>query len=1448
VNLFPLVVVCVFAFAACGGRPDAGRTSAGGILEGAVYVTGPVEGATVTAYELDLKTGAVGSPIAVAEAPTDSEGKFSLALGLYNGALLLEATGVAARFIESATGTETRFEEGTRLRAVWTDWPKRADAPTFYFATETRDTVVVSPFTELAVRYAGARAEFGLSAPYEGALADSLALWRGHWEFEFWRVLPRDLANGEAGPWDETVHAGVLHVGLSGLARRIAQASQLSASAVSALAVTEALGSDLEGDAYADGCGKDHCASAQEHVRLGACAEPDSWEVPPICTLSGATLRAEMFGAVAFFLAQEGNRSGLSFRDVEGLMARICRRTLADPAEASTTAVFRDPLRGHCDTESPVVTVQKLDGGSLEPRAVVAGTIQFQVSVRDAVAMGAIRSVALSARGLTLEETNTSLQVTRSEVDPQTRMADVVFDTTFFGDGPVTLHVQAEDAQGNGSSFELALDIDNAGQGVVQGTVTAGGRVKGAQVVVLDVTGGGVGRELGRGTTDDEGMFRIEVQENPAVTALLLKATKPGDAGATYPDMAAATALELSDDDVLEVVLADWVDGDKRNVHITPWTTIGTAFARGLWDWQTSGERRPGEWRVAVDNAFGFLEAHVNDGGPYIDLRRVAPADLTVAQPTLTAAVRYGLLVAGLGQLALDHGAASSRSAAVMNTMSITRALSEDLSTGDAQQRPYFDGVVASPPGAEGPTTTVQHGDVTDIGDPAAVEDDGMWTRPNLALAIFRFLQENENNRSGIVEQDVIELLDHISEDDDRDLYRNDGIAYDREPPTVGFDDAFTPAADTPFRSPLTIRAVATDQRALDRATPLIWDGDGVRSDGVLWDQGSTRATLLGTVTPDCAKEGEIVLAVRAQDEALNTATATRRLYVDCTPPVAVSRALVGDHELAPEAWTGAASIRLEGTVTDQYGVAQVRYRWPTPSSALQDLPLAEGGAWRLEVPLEAGANVLTIVATDRAGNDMEGAPLSVTYYRDAEAPTVVPAATQAEKAKLIDEASCELKVKPDSVEYDCASGSSREVEDGVKFTKYLLRFLTADAPNLPEWRFDVSDNRSADDQVRLEVRVRRLRVPTMDQVTIIDWTSVPQQPEGSVVDRAFRIHGGLEPRLAETGVYTLEYRATDEFGNTSEPASVAWTQTVESPALYVRTTTPGGFRKSFLVDPDPITPGSQGLAGSESIVGIIHGRGETQRVRIAAWEVANPHAIPVRFSFDRLRVRAVWSIETQFDAGERGELLSGRRQVCPSNQYMAIEGEGCMTPQKAFGTRRSDANNRTGNLWNRETLVVDTRSGNPVPPCEGCSAREYELAPGQHVFVYAYSGVWTWLSFGGYIENWSYMRVGTPDPAWWGQQLHRHEKVVTGRRGAEFRLCENPFCTEHRRLAEIEYFRRVLVTYDPPSPRWYSRLPTTFVANRPAPGTAAEGVPGYTENLSAAEDDIRAPTKHSHF
>lgn len=296
---------------ACGDRPaEPGTVNA--MLDGNVFVTGPVTGVKVSAYELGLDTGAQGRLIAQSM-PTDDQGAYHLDLGNYHGAVLLVAQGVGGAYVEPATGVTAHWDTSTELRAAFAVRTPDRDLRLALDSGE-QATAIITPWSEWAFVYSFARLASKRDQTYAEALTHALERFRDHVELDYWNVVPAVMSTGPVGAWNNGVQAGLLLSALSGLTAELAIESQLSTAGMSSLELVAAVEGDLaDPAAILDGIGRGG------QLKVGTC--------PTLCSLGASTLRADLRDGAAIFLASPANKSGITTTDAAALLARLAART-----------------------------------------------------------------------------------------------------------------------------------------------------------------------------------------------------------------------------------------------------------------------------------------------------------------------------------------------------------------------------------------------------------------------------------------------------------------------------------------------------------------------------------------------------------------------------------------------------------------------------------------------------------------------------------------------------------------------------------------------------------------------------------------------------------------------------------------------------------------------------------------------------------------------------------------------------------------------------------------------------------------------------------------------------------------------------------------------------------------------------------------------------------------
>ena len=110
----PMAVVLLLAVAGCGGGGGGGGSSspAGEATISGTVVKGPVAGASVTAYA--IASGKMGPSIGTAT--TDSQGNFSMSVGMYSGPTMIRVSG--GHFMNEATGADMPMQSGDAMTAM----------------------------------------------------------------------------------------------------------------------------------------------------------------------------------------------------------------------------------------------------------------------------------------------------------------------------------------------------------------------------------------------------------------------------------------------------------------------------------------------------------------------------------------------------------------------------------------------------------------------------------------------------------------------------------------------------------------------------------------------------------------------------------------------------------------------------------------------------------------------------------------------------------------------------------------------------------------------------------------------------------------------------------------------------------------------------------------------------------------------------------------------------------------------------------------------------------------------------------------------------------------------------------------------------------------------------------------------------------------------------------
>lgn len=1241
------------------------------VVDGVVWMTGPVAGVVVSAYNLDLTTGTQGGLVAQSK-PTSEAGAYHIDLGNHIGPLLLMAKGVGGTYVEPATGVTVNWDSSTQLRAVYVTWTLGFDLK---FDIESGDAVVanLSPWSEWATAYAGGRLQSHRESKYTDALKSAIFRFRDHVELDFWNVAPVVLSDKTVGAWNNQIQAGVAHAALSALTLRMARESQISTAGLSSLQLLAAVRDDLTDPmAVLDGVG------IQGAWKIGTCTT--------VCALSPRTLRANLSEAAADFLGSSANKSGIRVTDAQQFLAHISAR-MSDLWPAGGDANF--------DTQPPTVAVM-----GLQEADILHGTVTATVRASDAIEMGSV--VLTFSRGGT--PVANFYAAAPSSPDAQTRLIALTLRTVELADGPLLLRIDATDKAGNKMvPVELSLFLDNSPSGSIAGTVVLGGRLAGARVQAWEYGAGQKGKLLGQAVTGVGGIYKVDVMDTTAAAILIEVGNPPGQPAAQYIEGTSGWMVGLSIDDRLETILTGWRNGDKRpDGMVTPWTAMAVALARGLFA-SPLYNMNAAQWSAAVDEAYGHLENHLFTETTRVSLRSDQPADLTApGTDTFNSQARYGLMIHALGQLADQQARMSSTTSASMNTLSLTKLLVQDLAEDGRGVAPFFNGRTGS--------GQLVHG---------RVNLTSYETRVNLAVAAVDFMTNNTRYKAPFIQLDVAPLLDRISADDNMRLYpaSEPPLPYDTVKPDSVTFTANTFAEGNVVRGDITIEATAHDNRAL---ASFVWTaptGTGVIT-GLRLDPTAGLAgpwILGGVLHTDLFPEGGVVVSARAVDQATNAAFTSRTFTIDRTPPIVTlaSAVTASGGALAAGGWTGATTLTVKGTIAEPH-LASASYAVNGNSAPLQ---VGADGAWTVSIPMAAtGPYTLGVSATDAAGN--AAPPLNVVFNCDVSAPTINVLAST-----FVDDTGRTANVKGAGVGVVEFGSSGATVTLAAGATPSFAKFTdlySATMDRLPTWRFMAVDNHSQENQLTFDVRLSR-RPAEGSSVLLKDWFAV--DGVGTGFNHSLTISAGLHPDIGlVSGTYVLEYRSKDEFGNLSSVdcahgiGCVQWVQQILAPPLRQRAGTDADLCDSTIPTGHSLRSG-----GPCPSLDYTAGANLNASRKIAYGFVDNPNALPVHFvvlasspSMIRRGIKDVNPI-----VADPSDVKFGCDGIGVADENLDGSCYTASSHTDEYGTQE---------VLDRELAAGVSVTGATAVATDATGRQIYEIAPRQTATVWILSNPWRFL------------------------------------------------------------------------------------------------------------------------
>jgi len=606
----------------------------GTTLSGVAYYTGPIDGATVTAWQ--LVDGSRTKELA--SATTAADGTWSLDLGLAYESIDLEVRG--GSYSEPTGGTVT-LDASAVLHGICLDV-----AP-----AEQRRDVAVTPWTDLVWTFGKARLALAKEASFNDAMHEALRLFSEHLTFDPTHTAIAGTGS-PAGSLTEPVKHALSLAGLSDLAASIATEGSLTFRDVNSVTALRVLESDVgSAEALLDGNGDALVVGPACGLPTGCTARGDGCRSD--CGVYDSTLRSVLARHVAGFLQRPENQTGLGRADVLSWLEHL---TQNDPREDDGSFALFGGEPDSLDSGAPVIAWT-----DPTEAATVSGTMNIDVTANDP---SGVASLIVEVLGTT----NTAV----TDTDATANRVVATVNTVGLAEGDLALRATAVDEEGNSASLEIHVAVDNIQGGVISGQVVKG-PVGAAAVKVYRYTNGVKGTLLGElAATAADGSF-TNLQLADFSGPIVIEA---GTAGSYAEEAAPSTTVDLDVTDVLRAVVPDYHDGQTvGSIAVTPLTSFAVTYYEYLRTQQTGTFVEVfGAARTAMQEHFGISDIS------FVLPQR--PAEMT----TFSTPARYGLVLAGLSRTAWhasnQGGGDGGTFGTSMHALRVWKVLDQDLADG----------------------------------------------------------------------------------------------------------------------------------------------------------------------------------------------------------------------------------------------------------------------------------------------------------------------------------------------------------------------------------------------------------------------------------------------------------------------------------------------------------------------------------------------------------------------------------------------------------------------------------------------------------------------------------------------------------------------------------------------------------------------------------------------
>ncbi len=439
--------------------------------------------------------------------------------------------------------------------------------------------------------------------------------------------------------------------------------------------------------------------------------------------------------------------------------------------------------------------------------------------------------------------------------------------------------------------------------------------VQGGTVTAYAFNTGQRGKALGSAQTDTQGLYSVTVKSYSGLVYLELR-------GGTYVDEATGTVTSLKPDQFLSTL--KYVEGGKDigSLMITPLTTIAASLAQAR---ISSGK----SIFTAIDEANNDI-THLFG----INILTTFPLNLTGGEASFSDSGQYGLILAGLSQMAAQISEFNNVPPGnIYTSIKLADTMAIDASDG------LLDGK--------------QNGQQIYVG---SYPLDSYNYRSKLGQAAVLFLT-NPNNHSGLGWNDAIASLNVIASMMNA-LFPSGDLPkpIDQLPPEI----TFNLQNNTAVNKIVTVTAHAADPSGIASLTIA----PGISITPQFQGQQGDISTFLYTFDSTQIPDGNITFTAIAVDRARNQAQVSIALRISNTPPVL-------NMALPTGSWVSQSTFNVTGTVLDNsnLGIASVTVGSVPATVAASTTSGITPSIFTASLSLVPGSNPIDIVATDKLGN-----------------------------------------------------------------------------------------------------------------------------------------------------------------------------------------------------------------------------------------------------------------------------------------------------------------------------------------------------------------------------------------------------------------------------------------------------------------------------------------------